>query len=70
VALRAVCIVHVEMRSVSFLVESQNQGLQFVSGLTLKSLRQFFSGLALKSVTTVFLWFSLKIGGSCFPVWA
>jgi hypothetical protein len=29
----AVCTVHVEMRSVSFLVEPQNQGRWFVSGL-------------------------------------
>jgi hypothetical protein len=33
VALCAVCTVHVEMRSVGFLVEPQNQGRQFVSGL-------------------------------------
>jgi hypothetical protein len=28
----AVCTVHVETRSVSFLVEPQNQGRQFISG--------------------------------------
>jgi hypothetical protein len=33
-----VCIVHVEMRSAGFLVETQNQGRQFVSGLASKSL--------------------------------
>jgi hypothetical protein len=33
VALCAVYTVHVEMRSVGFLVEPQNQGRQFVSGL-------------------------------------
>jgi hypothetical protein len=32
VALCAICIVHVETRSAGFLVEPQNQGLQFVSG--------------------------------------
>jgi hypothetical protein len=37
----AVCTVHVEMRSTDFLVESQNQGRRFVSGLASKSLRRF-----------------------------
>jgi hypothetical protein len=32
---------HVEMRSASFLVEPQNQGRQFVSGLPSKPLRRF-----------------------------
>jgi hypothetical protein len=32
---------HVETRSTSFLVEPQNQGRRFVSGLTLKPLVQF-----------------------------
>jgi hypothetical protein len=32
----AVCTVHVETRSVGFLVETQNQGQQFISGLTSK----------------------------------
>jgi hypothetical protein len=35
-----VCTVHEEMRSVGFLVEPQNQGRLFVSGLTSKPLRQ------------------------------
>jgi hypothetical protein len=34
----AVRTVHVEMRSAVFLVEPQNQGRRFVSGLTSKSL--------------------------------
>jgi hypothetical protein len=38
VALCAVCTVHVEMRSVGFLVEPQNQGRQFMSGLGSKPL--------------------------------
>jgi hypothetical protein len=38
----------VEMRSVGFLVEPQNQGRQFVSGLTSKPLERFVSGLASK----------------------
>jgi hypothetical protein len=41
VTLCAVCAMHVETRSVSFLVEPQNQGRQFVSGLTSKPLGQF-----------------------------
>jgi hypothetical protein len=32
----AVCTVHVETRSAGFWVEPQNQGRQFVSGLTSK----------------------------------
>jgi hypothetical protein len=42
VALCGVSTVHVEMRSVCFLVESQNQGRQFVSGLALKPLGRVF----------------------------
>ena len=34
--LSAVCTVHKEMRSAGFLVEPQNQGLRFVSGLASK----------------------------------
>jgi hypothetical protein len=30
--------VHVEMRSVGFLIEPQNQGLRFISGLASESL--------------------------------
>jgi hypothetical protein len=37
----AVCTVHVETRSTSFLVEPQNQGRRFVSGLVSKPLGQF-----------------------------
>jgi hypothetical protein len=44
----AVCTVHEEMRSVGFLVEHQNQGRQFVSGLASKPLGRFVSGLASK----------------------
>jgi hypothetical protein len=46
----AVCTVHMEIRSVSFLVEHQNQGRRFVSGLVSKSLEQFVSGLTSKSL--------------------
>jgi hypothetical protein len=49
------CTVHVETRSAGFLIESQNQGRRFVSGLALKPLGQF-------------LRFGLKIGGDGFLV--
>jgi hypothetical protein len=48
VALCAVCTVHGETRSTGFLVEPQNQGAQFVSGLASKSFRRFVSGLTSK----------------------
>jgi hypothetical protein len=41
VALCVVCNVHIEARSVSFMVEPQNQGRRFVTGLTSKPLGQF-----------------------------
>jgi hypothetical protein len=37
----AVCTVHVETSGAGFLVESQNQGRRFVSGLASKPLRRF-----------------------------
>jgi hypothetical protein len=40
----AVCTVHVETRSMDFLVEPQNQGPRFVSGLASKPLGQFLAG--------------------------
>jgi hypothetical protein len=49
VALCAVCIVHVEMRSAGFLVETQNQGRRFVSDLASKPFGRFFIGLGLKT---------------------
>jgi hypothetical protein len=48
VTLCAVCTMHKETKSVSFLVEHQNQGRRFVSGLASKSLGRFVSGLASK----------------------
>jgi hypothetical protein len=45
VMLCAVCTMHVETWSASFLVEPQNQGRWFVSGLAYKSLGWFVSGL-------------------------
>jgi hypothetical protein len=55
VVLCAICTVHVETRSVGFLVEPQNHDRRFVSGLTLKPLGRF-------------LRFGLKIGGNGFLV--
>jgi hypothetical protein len=49
----AVCTVHMEMRSANFMVEPQNHGLWFVSGLASKPLGWFVSCLATKPVTTV-----------------
>jgi hypothetical protein len=43
-----VCTVHVETRIVGFLVEAQNQGRWFVSGLVSKPLGRFVNGLASK----------------------
>jgi hypothetical protein len=45
----AVCIWHMETRSTNFLVESQKQGKQFVSGLASKSLGRFLISLGLKT---------------------
>jgi hypothetical protein len=49
VASCAICTVHVEMRSTSFLIEPQNQGRRFVSGLPSKPLGQFLVVLGLKT---------------------
>jgi hypothetical protein len=49
----AVCTVHVETRSMGFLVEPQNQGRRFVSGLASKPAATVFSNLASKLVVTV-----------------
>jgi hypothetical protein len=53
----AVCTSPVETRSVGFLVEPQNQGRQFVSGLASNPLGRFVSGLASKPL------------GRFLPVW-
>jgi hypothetical protein len=44
-----ICTVHMDMRSAGFLVEPQNQGRRFVSGLTSKLLGRFLIGLGLKT---------------------
>jgi hypothetical protein len=54
VTLCAVCTVHMEMRSVGYLVEPRNQGRRFVSGLTSKPMAMIFSSLASKPVASVF----------------
>jgi hypothetical protein len=59
---------HVETMSVGFLVEPQDQGRRFFSGLTLKSLGRFFQ-FGIKTSGNGFLSFGLKTGGSGFPVW-
>jgi hypothetical protein len=46
----AVYTMHKKTRSASFLVEPQNQGRRFVSGLASKPLGWFVSGLILKSL--------------------
>jgi hypothetical protein len=44
-----VCIMHVEMRSAGFLVEPENQGRRFVSGLASKPLGRFLISSGLKT---------------------
>jgi hypothetical protein len=65
VALCGVCTVHVKMRSVNFLVEPQNQGRRFVSGLASKSLGRFLQ-FGLKTVDNDFLVESQNQGGGGF----
>jgi hypothetical protein len=56
----AICTVHVEMRSTSFLVETQNQGRQFVSVWPQNHWGGFSSVCASKLMPTVRKWFGLK----------
>jgi hypothetical protein len=49
VALCVICTVHIKTRSAGFLVEPQNQGRRFVSGLASKPLGRFLIGLSLKT---------------------
>jgi hypothetical protein len=46
----AICTVHVETRSVGFLVEPQNQGRRFVNGLASKPVATVSPGLPTKPV--------------------
>jgi hypothetical protein len=59
-----------ETRSAGFLVEPQNQGWWFVSGLASKPLGQFGSGLASKPVATVFSGLASKLVATVSPVLA
>jgi hypothetical protein len=73
VMLCAVCTVHEVTRSTNFLVESQNQGRRFVSGLASKPLGRFsliwsqnrwleFLGLSLKTVISgLVIWASKSL---------
>jgi hypothetical protein len=63
----AVCIVHVETRTVGFLVEPQNQGRHFVSGLASKPAAIVFAGLASKPVATVFSSLASKLVATVSP---
>jgi hypothetical protein len=49
VVLCVICTVHIKTRSAGFLVEPQNQGRRFVSGLASKPLGRFLIGLGLKT---------------------
>jgi hypothetical protein len=60
VASYAVCTVHVETRSTGFLVEPQNRGQWFVSGLAQNHSNGFSSVCASKSAATVCELFGLK----------
>jgi hypothetical protein len=69
VSLCAICTVHMETRSVGFLVEPQNQGQRFVSGLASKPLGRFLPVWP-QNRWRWFSWFGLKIKGDGFSVWA
>jgi hypothetical protein len=63
----AVCTVQMETRSADFLVEPQNQGRRFVSGLASKPLG-LFSPVWPQNQWRRFLRFGLKTGGGGFLV--
>jgi hypothetical protein len=62
----AVCTVHMKTRSASFLVEPQNQGRRFVSGLVSKPLERFLR-FGLKTDGNDFLVEPQNQGGGGFP---
>jgi hypothetical protein len=69
VTLCVICTMHKETRSASFLVEPQNQGQRFVSGLASKPLGRFISGLVSKPLGQFLsVWPQLVAMG--FLVWA
>jgi hypothetical protein len=63
----AVCTWHVETRSTGFLVEPQNQGRWFVSGLASKPAAMVFTSLASKPVATVFSSLASKLVATVSP---
>jgi hypothetical protein len=65
----AVCTMHVETRSVGFLVEPQNQGLWFASGSASKPLRWFIGGLASKPLGWFVSGLASKLLGRFSLVW-
>jgi hypothetical protein len=80
VALCVVYTVHIETKSVGFLVEPQNQGRRFVNGLASKPIGQFslvwpqsrwrrFSPVWLQNRWLGFLGLSLKTGSSGLVIW-
>jgi hypothetical protein len=66
VTLCAVCTWHVETRSASFLVEPQNKGRRFMSGLASKPVSTIFSSMASKPAVG-FLVEPQNQGGGGFP---
>jgi hypothetical protein len=63
----AVCTWHVETWSVGFLVELQNQGQRFVSGLASKPVVTVSGGLASKPAVTVFSSLASKLLATVSP---
>jgi hypothetical protein len=53
VTLCVICTIYIEMRSARFLVEPQNHGLRFVSGLVSNPPVRFASGLTSKPLRWV-----------------
>jgi hypothetical protein len=70
VTLCAVYTVHIETRSAGFLVEPQNQGRRFVSGLASKPLGRFISGLFSKPLGWFVNGLASKSLGQFLPVWS
>jgi hypothetical protein len=64
----AVCTRHVETRSAGFLVEPQNQGRRFVSGLALKPAATVSPGSASKSVVSFLVEPQNQGGGGFFSL--
>jgi hypothetical protein len=69
VVLCVVCTMHMMIMSTGFLVEPQNQGQRFVSGLTSKPLGRF-SPLWPQNLCLIFSSLGLKTGSSGLLIWA